>query len=128
MPPRIWDKLGVAVRAMQGPLMPLRHPLAGSGKSTVAGIITESFLQGTAGAKETVVSLVPSRQLPDENALAADIGGGGVVGGAGMSASVLWIGRESEQTGVASWGADLVQMVRERLAPQIQHLKDIQYM
>ena len=112
------------------------HALAGTGKSTVAGLIMEAYMREMPPG-EAVVILVPSRSLRDEHAMRAEIGWGSLLdpnnpalaGDAGSALSedactrILWLGRPADDTIAEEWDTQAFNMTQKLLAAPLQRLK-----
>ena len=106
------------------------HALAGTGKSTVAEIILESYLR-TMPKGEAVAILVPSRTLRDDHALDADYGVGNAINTAlgkdksgtraapskaSMCTRVLWLGRPADDNTSTMCDGQVSKLTQEALA------------
>ena len=99
--------------------------LAGTGKSTIATLITEVCYETDAARdeNEAVVILGPSRLLRDEHALDAHFTS--LAGSTGdLCTRVLWLGRESDQGLLATWEQQVWATVNVILADPIERVKD----
>ena len=95
---------------------------AGTGKSTLAGIVLDEYLRDMPQG-EAVVILVPSRTLRDEHALNAHLGVPQILGDVDkepMCSRVLWLGRAAEDAQIKAEqaAADAAEAERKRLAEE----------
>ena len=112
------------------------HALAGTGKSTVAGLIMEAYMRQMPHG-EAVVILVPSRSLRDEHAMRADTAWGRlldannpVLAGGTEPAQredactrILWLGRQADDNIAQEWGTQVFHMTQKALKEPLQALE-----
>ena len=109
----------------KSPLLVIRA-LAGTGKSTLAGIVLDVYLRDMPHG-EAVVILVPSRTLRDEHALNADLGVPQILGDVGkgpMCSRVLWLGRAAEDAQIKTWDDQIFEATQDMLAKPLARLKE----
>ena len=114
------------------------HALAGTGTSTVAEIILESYLR-TMPKGEAAAILVPSRTLRDDHALIADYGAVTVSNTAlgedksgtraapskaNMCTRVTWLGRPADDNTSTRWDGQVSKLAQEALAEPLAELKE----
>ena len=111
--------------------------LAGTGKSTLAGIVLDVYLRHMPPG-EAVVILVPSRTLRDGHALNADLGVAQILGDVGkggatpppglsrlpMCSRVLWLGRAAEDAQIKMWEDQVYEATQHALAEPVARLKE----
>jgi len=109
----------------KSPLLVIRA-LAGTGKSTLAGIVLDVYLRDMPHG-EAVVILVPSRTLRDEHALNAHLGVPQILGDVGkgpMCSRVLWLGRAAEDAQIKTWEDEVFAATQHMLAKPLARLKE----
>ena len=109
--------------------------LAGTGKTTQAGIILDVYVRQMPPG-EAVVILVPSRTLRDKHALNADLGVAQILGDVGkggtappdlgrpMCSRVLLLGRAAEDAQIKMWEDQVFEATQRELAGPLARLKE----
>ena len=107
--------------------------LAGTGKTTIAGVLLDIYLRGMPEG-EAVVILVPSRTLRDEHVLNADHGAAQILGAVSERATglgecarcstVLWLGRPAQERMLEMWESEVFEATQVKLGEPLKRLKE----